>query len=584
MAPKLADVPRSDSERNLARIFRKSFSRKPLLSDTSEVSSTEALPGASEGAETKTDEPVSVRLRKPKSERAQLTADQSTIEAVFVEIQQDTARRQKRAKRADGSFRSNYADAASPLVTHTIFDAPYFKNSLFFGFYIFFWLSGGFLMLKNLVHAHFNNKTPIYEAPVFLIFTSHLHKIAAADLAMYLSIYVAYAIQYMCLKGWIQWHRTGRMLQSLYELAFTMFWIHFIARYLMRDQWIGRVFLVLHMFVLLMKMHSYSFYNGYLWKIFRELQFSESYLERIGKNADSLPEGYDLEPTKKLLRDSIAFCKFELLHQSRLLDSAREKGTLELTSRELCVTTLLKFPGNINTHNYFMYTMYPTVLYSLVFHRTKKINWLFVFEKVCAMLGVIFLMLVVADFSLYKPVQRCNELRNTRMSAHDRLVLYLLTLVDIIPPLMVEYIFVFYLIWDTILNLIAELSMFADRDFYGPWWSCTDWSEYARLWNKPVHNFLLRHVYHLSISALSLSKNNATLMTFFISSVVHEVVMHVIFRRWRGFLFLFQMGQIPLVLLSKTPFMLRRKVLGNVICWFGFVTGPAIIFTLYLVY
>lgn len=28
-----------------------------------------------------------------------------------------------------------------------------------------------------------------------------------------------------------------------------------------------------------------------------------------------------------------------------------------------------------------------------------------------------------------------------------------------------------YLIWETILNILAELTYFADRSFYGPWWN-----------------------------------------------------------------------------------------------------------------
>lgn len=50
------------------------------------------------------------------------------------------------------------------------------------------------------------------------------------------------------------------------------------------------------------------------------------------------------------------------------------------------------------------------------------------------------------------------------------------------------------------------------------------WDQFARDWNKPVHNFLLRHVYHSSISAYQVSKPTATLITFFLSACVHELV------------------------------------------------------------
>ena len=245
---------------------------------------------------------------------------------------------------------------------------------------------------------------------------------------------------------------------------------------------------------------------------------------------------------------------------------------------------LVKFPNNINFKDFFLFTMFPTVLYALVLRRKEKISNVFLFEKLCALVGVIFLMLVIAEDSIYPLVMKCNAFRVSNVSLKERSTFALLALIDLIPPFTMEYMFVFYLIWDVILSAIAETSRYADRDFYGPWWSCTDWSQFARFWNKPVHVFLHRHVYHSSISALSLSKTMAAFMTFLISSVVHEIVMYVIFGRIRGFLFLLQMAQIPLVIIGQSRLMRDRKILGNVICWFGFVTGPPMICILYLVF
>lgn len=102
-------------------------------------------------------------------------------------------------------------------------------------------------------------------------------------------------------------------------------------------------------------------------------------------------------------------------------------------------------------------------------------------------------------------------------------------LIDGYDPTILDGIFVYVLlIWDAILNAIAELSKFADRDFYGPWWSCTDFSEFANQWNRCVHKFLLRHVYHSSISAFDVNKQLAAIITFLLSSLVHELVMYVI--------------------------------------------------------
>lgn len=238
----------------------------------------------------------------------------------------------------------------------------------------------------------------------------------------------------------------------------------------------------------------------------------------------------------------------------------------------------------LHLENFFTFTMFPTVVYELVFPRTQRIRKSFLLEKVIAIFGIISIMLFVAEYAIYPLVMRSIELRSNNLNSIDYTAAYVLFVVDMIPPFMVEYLLVFYLIWDAILNAIGELSYYGDRDFYGPWWSCVDWFEYARLWNKPVHRFLLRHVYHSSISAFRLNKSQANLVTFVISSFIHELVMYAIFQRLRGYLWLFQMSQIPLVMISRTNYLRDKKVLGNAICWIGFTSGPAIICTLYLIF
>jgi sterol O-acyltransferase len=142
---------------------------------------------------------------------------------------------------------------------------------------------------------------------------------------------------------------------------------------------------------------------------------------------------------------------------------------------------------------------------------------------------------------------------------------------------------VWYLIWELILNLLGELTRFSSREFYGEWWNCTTWDAFARDWNKPVHNFLLRHVYHSSISTFQISRQTATLITFLLSSVVHELVMWCIFKKLRGYLLLAQMFQLPLVALSRTRMMKDRKTLGNCLFWLGIWTGPSFLSASYLV-
>jgi hypothetical protein len=43
-------------------------------------------------------------------------------------------------------------------------------------------------------------------------------------------------------------------------------------------------------------------------------------------------------------------------------------------------------------------------------------------------------------------------------------------------------------------------------------------------WNRPVHEFLLRHVYLECLRRFGYSRFSAMLVTFFVSIVMHEVV------------------------------------------------------------
>lgn len=64
-------------------------------------------------------------------------------------------------------------------------------------------------------------------------------------------------------------------------------------------------------------------------------------------------------------------------------------------------------------------------------------------------------------------------------------------------------------------------------------WNSTSWDEFARKWNKPVHTFLLRHVYTSTMTNYQLSRQSATFVTFLLSAAVHELVMVIVTKKFR---------------------------------------------------
>ncbi|KAL9713547.1 Sterol O-acyltransferase 2 (Sterol-ester synthase 2) [Leucoagaricus gongylophorus] len=115
-------------------------------------------------------------------------------------------------------------------------------------------------------------------------------------------------------------------------------------------------------------------------------------------------------------------------------------------------------------------------------------------------------------------------------------------------------------------------------------WNSTSWDEFSRKWNKPVHSFLLRHVYAPLIYSCGFSKTIAMLITFFLSASAHELVMVVVTQKIRLYLFIMQLVQVFLILLSRHPIIKRNKLMGNVVFWLGLYAGFPLLCVAYVAY
>ena len=125
-----------------------------------------------------------------------------------------------------------------------------------------------------------------------------------------------------------------------------------------------------------------------------------------------------------------------------------------------------------------------------------------------------------------------------------------------------------------------RLTRFADRRFYDDWWNSTTFDEFARNWNKPVHEFLLRHVYIELSARRGTSRGLAVAMIFAWSMLLHEVIFVVCFRMLRPWFTMFGLSQLPLNNLMRTP-LFKGTRLGSVIFWYGLISGIPLLSALY---
>lgn len=298
-------------------------------------------------------------------------------------------------------------------------------------------------------------------------------------------------------------------------------------------------------------------------------------------NTNLEAEGSDIAPIARAIDSGEALDEEQLQAFSHAIRSEISVLAEDLNGKATIPQN--SYPNNLTIANWLDWTCLPTLVYELEYPRQEKINWWYVGEKTSALFGVIWIMMVVSQAYIYPTVAEAVMMKERGMSLRERWQEFPWILSDILFPLLLEQLLSWYVIWECFLNVLAELTCFADRGFYGDWWNSVGWDQYARDWNRPVHNFLLRHVYHSSISAFHLSKSTATFVTFLLSACVHELIMLCLFKKVRGYLFAMQLLQLPLVSLSRTKLLKGRNVLGNVIFWFGLFVGPSLITSLYLI-
>lgn len=355
-------------------------------------------------------------------------------------------------------------------------------------------------------------------------------------------------------------------LQSVFQTIWFAFWV---ALPFNREwTWTAQVFLTLHTLVLLMKMHSYAFYNGHLSETERRLQALDEPSTASKEPAYQYPSAGHT-PTSEEREKRAADEKSEL---SRL----REDLAIELTSPMGAVT----YPKNLTWANYTDYIFCPTLCYELEYPRTAGIVWTELGYKILAVFGVIFLLTMTSEeFILPVMIESASRLETVTSFSETGLILSE-SISMLLFPFMITFLLVFLVIFEYVLGAFAEITCFADRHFYSDWWNSTDWLEFSREWNIPVHHFFRRHVY--SASRPHIGRPMATLITFLISAIGHEIVMACITKKIRGYGFLAQMSQLPIVMLQRTRWIKGKRVLNNVCFWCSMILGLSMMCSLYV--
>ncbi|KAF4977733.1 hypothetical protein FZEAL_5781 [Fusarium zealandicum] len=455
---------------------------------------------------------------------------------------------------------------------------PSSVNSPFHGFYTLFWLAVALFVFK--ISA---NNWQVYGNPLGTrdIMNTMFHRdvvlLLLSDGIMCALTGVSWVIQWLVFANYLNWDGAGWIIQNIWQ---TTFIAAVVGLTLWRDwPWTHTVFFVLHGIVMLMKQHSYAFYNGHLSTVYKKRAALSKKLKQLDlvdpattpsqtdpPAADISTQHLGVPPSAEHRRKSISELSgteesdidkiTRAIASSEPLDDVQialferiMKWEVDALSDELKGTAKSidkAYPHNLSFIDHYKWIPLPTLVYELEYPQSDSISWPYVAEKFVAMIGILFVMIQVSQHYIYPVVMKTVEMKENGIDLAGRFQQFPWLLSELIFPFMMEYMLVWYLIWETILNILAELTYFADRSFYDAWWNSVSWDQFARDWNRPVHIFLLRHVYHSSISSLKVNKHTATLITFFLSACVHELVMWCLFKKLRGYLLILQMCQLPI--------------------------------------
>lgn len=225
------------------------------------------------------------------------------------------------------------------------------------------------------------------------------------------------------------------------------------------------------------------------------------------------------------------------------------------------------YPQNINVKNLCYYWWAPTLIYQPVYPRTGKIRWGFVFKRLAELAGL-SIVIWIASAQYAAPL-----LQN---SLDKILTLNFTSIAERVMKLSTISVFCwlcgFFALFQSALNALAEVMRFGDREFYGDWWNVSSIRTYWTTWNKPVTNYMRRHVYSPLVGR-GCPPALAQFVVFFISGFLHELLVGIPTHNFIGVAFIGMMSQIPLIALTdaiQKVKWIQGKVAGNMIFWVSF--------------
>lgn len=261
------------------------------------------------------------------------------------------------------------------------------------------------------------------------------------------------------------------------------------------------------------------------------------------------------------------------------LDLLREFHLGPLTSAPVAVSQVILImklhsyylePEKIVTFkDYFMYMMYPTLVYKKEYKRKQSINW-----------GIVFWYSLLASCTLISSLVLFLRVNFPILMNHPptSLVEFAIVVAEMMIPSVLIWVLLFVAIISCSLNVLAEITMFDDCTFEQDFWTVTQLEEFWKKWSSLIHEWMKRYIYK-PLRSQGLPKSVALPAVFLFSAIWHELLFSVIFDNFAAYFFTMLLLQVPLIAINR---LITNPIMGSIYVWVTLAIGHALIEVCYI--
>ncbi|KAH7650079.1 diacylglycerol acyltransferase 1-related enzyme [Cryptosporidium bovis] len=230
-----------------------------------------------------------------------------------------------------------------------------------------------------------------------------------------------------------------------------------------------------------------------------------------------------------------------------------------------------KYPDSLSLRHHYWFILAPTMCYQFWYPRTGGIRWLQVLKHFISLVTCIILIKIIVEQYVMVTAHYTFTLSEIqRMNIFQFFGHMTTRIMKLSIPSLYVWLLGFVALFHHYLNILGEITCFADRAFYLDWWNAGNFGEYWRKWNLPVHFFLTRHIFK-PLRKKGFSGSFAGLLVFTFSALIHEYLVVVPLNiGWTGWVVLAFVLQVPLSSWTQSSYIQKRETVGNVLFWITF--------------